>query len=334
MLPTGLVTDPGYLDHDTGPSHPESARRLEAIGRRLGGASFKDHLLHLAAPLVDRTWLETVHSPEHIRRIEAAAPEVGHVYLDPDTPMSPGSYRAALQAVGGTLAAIDAVMDGRVANAFCACRPPGHHAEPSRAMGFCLFNNVAVGARYVQRRHGVSRVLILDWDVHHGNGTQAAFYDDPTVLYVSLHQFPWYPGTGDRDEVGRGAGEGATLNVPLPAGLGDVEYLTAFDRTIEPVVRHFSPEFMLISAGFDAHRDDPLAGMEVTESGYAAMTTKALQWAAASARGRVVSCLEGGYDLDALGRSVETHVRTLAEFATEASCADTRSARRTTKENR
>lgn len=326
MLPTGLVTDPGYLRHDTGPSHPESARRLEAINRYLDAASMDDRLLRLAAPLVDRTWLETVHTPSHIARIEEAAPEMGHVYLDPDTPMSPGSYRAALQAVGGTLAAIDAVMEGRVANAFCACRPPGHHAEPSRAMGFCLFNNVAVGARYVQRRYGLSRVLILDWDVHHGNGTQAAFYEDPTVLYVSLHQYPWYPGTGDRDEVGRGAGEGATLNIPLAAGRGDEEYLAAFDRIIHPAVRAFAPEFILISAGFDAHRDDPLAGMEVTEEGYAAMTAAVTAWADASAAGRVVSCLEGGYHLDALGRSVEAHVRTLASAASSSALS--------TKENR
>ncbi|MEO6666632.1 MAG: histone deacetylase, partial [Nitrospiria bacterium] len=312
MLPTGLVSDPGYLNHDTGPSHPESARRLEAISRRLDAGPLGTSLLRLPAPLVDRAWLETVHTPRHIERIEAAAPDVGYAYLDSDTPMSPGSYRAALQAVGGTLAAIDAVMDGRAANAFCACRPPGHHAEPSRAMGFCLFNNVAVGARYIQQRHGLSRVLILDWDVHHGNGTQAAFYDDPTVLYVSLHQFPWYPGTGDRDEVGRGAGEGLTLNIPMAAGRGDDEYLTAFDRTIHPLVRAFAPEFIVISAGFDAHRDDPLAGMELTEAGFAAMTARVKDWAAVSSRGRIVSCLEGGYNLDALGRSVESHLGALA----------------------
>jgi acetoin utilization deacetylase AcuC-like enzyme len=263
--------------------------------------------------LVDRTWLETVHTPRHVDRIESVAPENGYVYLDADTPMSPGSYRAALQAVGGTLAAIDAVMEGRIANAFCAIRPPGHHAEPTRAMGFCLFNNVAVAARYVQRRHHVDRVLILDWDVHHGNGTQAAFYDDATVLYVSLHQYPWYPGTGSADERGDGAGEGYTLNVPLAAGRGDDEYLSAFDVRIAPAVRAFAPEFVLISAGFDAHRDDPLAMMNLTEAGYRAMTDAVLTWAAESAHGRIVSCLEGGYNLTALANSVETHVRTLAK---------------------
>jgi len=171
---------------------------------------------------------------------------------------------------------------------------------------------VAVGARYLQRRHGLSRVLILDWDVHHGNGTQAAFYDDPSVLYVSLHQYPWYPGTGDRDEVGEGAGEGYTVNIPLPAGRGDEEYLKAFEVEIEPVVLAFKPEFILISAGFDAHRDDPLAGMRVTEEGYRAMTELVVTWAANLCRGRIVSCLEGGYNLDALGRSVDAHVRRLA----------------------
>jgi acetoin utilization deacetylase AcuC-like enzyme len=313
VLPTGLVTDPGFLAHDTGPSHPESPRRLEAILQRLESSDVFKRLVRLAAPLVDRTWLETVHTPRHVDRLESVSPDQGYVYLDADTPMSPGSYRAALQAVGGTLAAIDAVMDGRAANAFCAIRPPGHHAEPTRAMGFCLFNNVAVAARYVQRRYGLVRVLILDWDVHHGNGTQHAFYDDPTVLYVSLHQYPWYPGTGAADERGDGPGEGFTLNVPMAAGRGDVEYLAAFDARIAPVVRAFAPEFVLISAGFDAHRDDPLAMMNVTEAGYRAMTEAVLAWAAASARGRIVSCLEGGYNLTALADSVEMHVRTLAK---------------------
>ncbi len=229
--------------------------------------------------------------------------------------MSPGSYRAALQAVGGTLAAIDAVMDGRVANAFCAVRPPGHHAEPSRAMGFCLFNNVAVGARYAQQRYGLGRVLILDWDVHHGNGTQAAFYEDPTVLYVSLHQYPWYPGTGSAEEVGTGPGEGYTLNLPMAAGRGNDEYRTAFELRIQPAVREFSPDFVLISAGFDAHRDDPLAMMNVTEAGYRAMTESVKDWASTTAQGRIVSCLEGGYNLTALADSVEAHVRCLAGLA-------------------
>ncbi|HET8760644.1 MAG TPA: histone deacetylase [Nitrospiria bacterium] len=316
MLPTGLVTDPGFLAHNTGPSHPESPRRLEAILRRLESTDLSKRLVRLPAPLVDRRWLETVHTPRHVDRIESAAPEQGYVYLDADTPMSPGSYRAALQAVGGTLAAIDAVMAGRIANAFCAIRPPGHHAEPARAMGFCLFNNVAVAARYVQRQHGLGRVLILDWDVHHGNGTQAAFYDDPTVLYVSLHQYPWYPGTGGADERGAGPGEGYTLNVPMAAGRGDEEYLAAFDAQITPAVRAFAPEFILISAGFDAHRDDPLAMMELTETGYRAMTEIVNGWAAASANGRIVSCLEGGYNLTALADSATTHVRALAGLST------------------
>lgn len=260
---------------------------------------------------MDRKWLETVHTPRHVERLAQVSPEHGHVYLDGDTPMSPNSYRAALQAVGGTLAAIDAVMEGRVANAFCAVRPPGHHAEPNRAMGFCLFNNVAVGARYVQQRYGLARVLILDWDVHHGNGTQAAFYDDPTVLYVSLHQYPWYPGTGSAEEAGAGPGEGYTMNLPMAAGRGDDEYLKAFDVRIGPAVRNFAPNFVLISAGFDAHRDDPLAMMAVTEFGYRGMTEAVTNWAAATANGRVVSCLEGGYNLSALANSVETHVRAL-----------------------
>jgi acetoin utilization deacetylase AcuC-like enzyme len=312
---TGLVCDPAFLAHDTGPTHPESPRRLEAIARRLNEPDLQKRIVSLSAPLVDRKWLETVHTSRYVDRLAQASPDHGYVYLDADTPMSPGSYRAALQAVGGTLAAIDAVMDGRVANAFCAVRPPGHHAESSRAMGFCLFNNVAVGARYAQRRYGIRRVLILDWDVHHGNGTQAAFYEDPTVLYVSLHQYPWYPGTGGAEEVGTGPGEGYTLNLPMAAGRGDDEYGTAFELRIQPAVREFSPDFVLISAGFDAHRDDPLAMMNVTEAGYRAMTESVKDWASTSAQGRVVSCLEGGYNLTALADSVEAHVRCLAGLA-------------------
>jgi acetoin utilization deacetylase AcuC-like enzyme len=315
VLPTGLVTDPAFLAHDTGPTHPESPQRLEAITRRLNESDLKEQLVRLPAPRVDRKWLETVHTSRHVDRVAQAMPEQGHAYLDADTPVSPGSYRAALQAVGGTLAAIDAVMENRIANAFCAVRPPGHHAEPSRAMGFCLFNNVAVGARYVQQRHGLLRVLILDWDVHHGNGTQAAFYDDPSVLYVSLHQYPWYPGTGSAEEVGTGPGEGYTLNLPMAAGLGDDEYLKAFDLRIRPAVRDFAPDFILISAGFDAHRDDPLAMMNVTEAGYRAMTESVRDWASTTARGRIVSCLEGGYNLTALADSVDAHIRSLAGLA-------------------
>ena len=265
----------------------------------------------IAPSIPERRWLETVHRPEHIDRIQRAVPSSGYAYLDADTPLSPGSYQTALRAVGGTLAAIDAVMAGAVANCFCAVRPPGHHAEPTRAMGFCLFNNVAIGARYIQQRHGLSKVLILDWDVHHGNGTQTAFYDDASVLYVSLHQFPWYPGTGDHDEIGAGAGEGYTINVPFPAGRGDDEYLKAFDLQIGPAVRAFVPDFILISAGFDAHRDDPLAGMRVTEEGYRAMTEQVRGWAQAFCKDRIVSCLEGGYNLDALSRSVDAHVSVL-----------------------
>jgi len=313
MLLTGLVSGPAFLEHDPGPAHPESPARLHAILRPLLETDYHHRLVPLPPSPVERHWLETVHSPTYIDHIERVIPASGRAYLDADTPVSPGSYRAALQAVGGTLAAIDAVMAGRVANAFCAVRPPGHHAEPSRAMGFCLFNNVAIGARYAQQRYGLSKVLILDWDVHHGNGTQAAFYDDPTVLYVSLHQYPWYPGTGDRDEVGEGLGEGYTLNVPLSAGRGDDEYLKAFDMQIGPSVRAFAPDFVLISAGFDAHRDDPLADMRVTEEGYRAMTQSVKAWANVSCRGRIVSCLEGGYNLDALGRSVDAHIRVLAE---------------------
>ena len=215
--------------------------------------------------------------------------------------------------MGAVTQAVDRIIDDTLDAAFCAVRPPGHHALADRAMGFCLFNNVAIGARYAQQRHALSRILIVDWDVHHGNGTQAIFYDDPSVLYFSTHQYPFYPGTGARAETGRGAGAGFTINVPLPAGAGDAELIRAFQEELLPRALTFKPQLILISAGFDAHRDDPLAGLAVTEAGYAELTRIVRGIAEACCRGRIVSVLEGGYNLLALGRSVEAHLRTLLE---------------------
>jgi acetoin utilization deacetylase AcuC-like enzyme len=229
--------------------------------------------------------------------------------------MSIDSYRVARLAVGGALAAVDAVTRDQVRNAFTAVRPPGHHALRDRAMGFCLFNNIAIAARYVQEHHGLERVLIVDWDVHHGNGTQAIFYEDPTVLYFSTHQYPFYPGTGAANETGAGAGLGFTVNAPLPAGSGDEEITTAFRGKLIPAAEAFRPQFVLVSAGFDAHRDDPLALLRVTEAGYAALTGIVLDLADRFAGGRLVSLLEGGYNLQALARSVEAHLRVLADRA-------------------
>lgn len=266
-------------------------------------------VVHPGPPRSDLSdWIAQVHSPVHLSRLERLQPGTGIVRIDADTLMSSESYRVAKLAVEGTLAAADGIITGQFTNAFCAVRPPGHHAEANRAMGFCLLNNVAIAARYLQHRHGLKKIMIIDWDVHHGNGTQHIFEEDPTVFYFSVHQFPLYPGTGRADEHGRGAGEGYTLNCPLPPGKGDDEYMTVFEKSLRPAVEVFRPDFILISAGFDAHRDDPLANMGVTEEGFGEMTRRVKDWARVHCHGRLLSCLEGGYNLGALARSVERHL--------------------------
>ncbi|MBI3020692.1 MAG: histone deacetylase [Candidatus Omnitrophica bacterium] len=306
----GLLFHPSFLTHDTGAGHPERPERLEAICEHLRRTECWQNLTHLDPPRASREMLALVHPSHYIDAIERACRQ-GPTALDPDTIASPGSWEAALRAVGAVTTAIDQLLDGSLNAAFCAVRPPGHHALADRATGFCLFNNVAIGARYAQRRHRLARILIVDWDVHHGNGTQAIFYDDPSVFYFSTHQFPFYPGTGARQEIGRGAGAGWTLNVPLPQGSGDAELLRAFQEELVPKALTFAPELVLISAGFDAHRDDPLAGLAATETGYAELTRIVRGIVDRSCRGRIVSVLEGGYDLRALGASVEAHLREL-----------------------
>jgi len=308
----GFFFHPAFHGHDTGPSHPERPERLKAICDHLRAVGLWDSLIHQEPKAAPRDTLELVHPSSYIDAVECACRE-GPVALDPDTVASPGSWGAALRAVGAVTEAIDAVVSGQLTAAFCAVRPPGHHALADRAMGFCLFNNVAIGARYAQQRHRLERVLIVDWDVHHGNGTQAIFYDDPSVLYFSTHQFPFYPGTGARGERGEGSGTGSTINRPLPAGSGDQALIATFQEGLVPAADRFKPELVLISAGFDAHRDDPLAGLQVTEEGYAELTRIVRQVANAHAGGRLVSVLEGGYHLQALARSVEAHLRALLE---------------------
>ena len=254
--------------------------------------------------------LVRVHPESYVAAIENACRRAP-ARLDPDTAVSTGSWDSALLAAGAVVDACDAVAAGRLSNAFVCARPPGHHAETGRAMGFCLFNNVAVAARFLQAERGLGRIFVVDWDVHHGNGTQQIFEADDSVFYFSTHQYPFYPGTGAREERGRGRGEGFTLNVPLPAGTGDAEYLQVFREVLRPAIDAFKPELILISAGFDAHRDDPLASMEVTEAGFAAMTGIVRAAAEDHCGGRLVSVLEGGYNLDALARSVEAHLREL-----------------------
>lgn len=302
-MATGFIYHPDYLLHNASISHPERPDRLRAIVARLQESGLWGKLHHIQPEPAERQWIELAHSAEHINMVEDAA-ESAPAYLDPDTHVSRESFDVALLAVGGGLAACDAAMEGRCRNAFAAVRPPGHHAETSAAMGFCLFNNVAIAARYLQQFHGLERVAILDWDVHHGNGTQHILEADPSILYISIHQHPLYPGTGLREEQGVGSGIGATLNIPLPGGCGDSEYAVAFNE-IEEVVSQFQPEFLLISAGFDAHHRDPLASMRLTADGFRQMTKRALHLANQHCSNRLVMLLEGGYDLIGLSASVE-----------------------------
>jgi acetoin utilization deacetylase AcuC-like enzyme len=311
MGKTGLVYHSAYLEHDMGAGHPESPNRLRAIMQQLEQSGTAARLARIEPRKAEDEWITQIHTPSYLAMLKTHAPRNGRVSLDPDTSMSPGSLAAAYLAAGGALAAVDAIMSQQVDHVFCAVRPPGHHAEAGRAMGFCLFNNVAIAARYVQKRYGIQRVLIVDWDVHHGNGTQHSFEDDPSVLFFSTHQFPHYPGTGRESERGRGAGEGFTIDVPMEAGEGDEEYRAIFQKSLVPAAEAFKPEFVIISAGFDAHKDDPLANMGLTEEGYADLTSLVTGIAKRHARGRILSSLEGGYHLTALAASVDRHIQTL-----------------------
>ncbi len=310
---TGFVYSDIYLKHDTGAGHPERAERLTAIVSKLKSEGLFAKLVPLQPAPASLDWITTVHAPEYVERVKNdCRAGIGYVNT-PDAPASTHSYDVALMAVGGLLSAVDAVMEGKVRNAFCAVRPPGHHALKNRAMGFCLFNNVAIAARYIQKKHKLAKVLVVDWDVHHGNGTQAAFYDDPTVFYFSIHLSPFYPGSGHANEKGEGKGVGFTLNVPLRAGCGDADYIKAFEEKLKPAAAAFKPDFVLISAGFDAARGDLLGRMNVTPEGYAELTRIVKGIAERYSGGRLVSTLEGGYNLEALAASVEAHLRVLME---------------------
>jgi len=310
---TGLVYSPVYLEHETAPSHPEQAVRLEAIMRRLKESGLTEKLQLIEPREAEERWLTAIHSPRYIARAKAACAD-GDAYLDTgDVSICPRSCDVAIKAAGGVLAAVDAVMEGRAANAFCAIRPPGHHAMKDQAMGFCIFNNIAIAARYIQNRHKLQRVLIVDWDVHHGNGTQAAFNDDPTVFYFSIHRSPFYPGTGEESETGTGKGKGTKLNITMRAGAGDADYINAVNAKLIPAAKQFKPDFVLVSAGFDAHEVDPLGGMKLTSGCYGQLTRIVKQIADESCGGRLVAVLEGGYNPRALGESVEAHIRVLME---------------------
>jgi acetoin utilization deacetylase AcuC-like enzyme len=307
-MSTSFFTHPSFLHHETGFGHPESAARLEAIARALSGPAFAA-LDRRQAPKAPLDSLRLIHSDKHIRYVFDAIPKIGFGYIDADTVVSPESGEAALHAVGAACAAVDAVFAKQARNAFCAIRPPGHHAEPERAMGFCLFNSVAIAAEHARKHHGIRKAAIVDFDVHHGNGTQAAFAKNPDVLYASTHQSPWYPGTGYAGETGAGN----LMNVPLKAGSGSTEFRAAMTDKILPFIGRFAPELILISAGFDAHRDDPLGDLNLVEEDYAWITGELMKLAEKHAAGRVVSLLEGGYNLDALGKSVAAHVMALIQ---------------------
>ena len=305
---TLLFTHPDCLEHTPGRLHPEHPARLAAIMKALENEAFTS-LDRREAPLATIEQIARAHPRSHVDRVLAAVPESGLVAIDGDTAMSPGSGNAALRAAGAVCAAVDAVLGGEAKTAFCAVRPPGHHAEPEIAMGFCLFNSVAVAARHAQAVHGLERVAIVDFDVHHGNGTQAIFEKDSSVFYGSLHQSPLYPGTG----AGHERGVGNIVNVPLPPMATGVDLRRALGEVIGPALLEFQPQLLIISAGFDAHEDDPLASLRFTDDDYAWATRELLRLADIACDGKVVSALEGGYDLDALARSTAVHVWTLMQ---------------------
>lgn len=302
MDQTAVVVDREYLKHDPGKGHPERPDRIRVLLDLAQGLDERRFRLLAPAP-AHREDLESCHGAQYLRLIESTS-KVNRHALDGDTITCRDSFGVGLLAVGGYLRLLDAIAAGEVRNGIALVRPPGHHALANRAMGFCLFNTVAIGARHLKRVHGARRILIVDWDVHHGNGTQDAFFDDPSVLFISTHQYPFYPGTGAVDEVGSGPGEGYTINIPLPAGCADGEYLRVFHDVIVPAAIRFAPEWILVSAGFDAHRRDPLGGMGVTENGFGAMARMLLRLAEQHAKARLALVLEGGYDLDALQGSV------------------------------
>ena len=303
---TLLLTHPSFEEHDTGSGHPESADRIRAISTRLDAPEFTP-LIRKIAPRAAESTIRLIHPQSHVNLILAGIPITGYHNVDGDTILSPASGEAAFCAVGAVCEAVNVVMNDKALNAFCAVRPPGHHAEPERAMGFCIFNNIAIAAEYARKNFGIQRVAIVDFDVHHGNGTQAAFYQQSNVLYASTHQSPLYPGTGGADETG----VGNIFNVPLAARSGSTEFQQAVIEKVFPALHQFKPELLLISAGFDAHQDDPLASLNLIEDDYAWITRELSHIASRYGHGRIVSVLEGGYNLDALAESVASHVREL-----------------------
>ena len=306
-MTTGYITHPDFLKHEMGSHHPECPERIQAINDQLVRSRIDGYLTHIEPPLATEDQLELIHTADHIAYVKDCAPQAGYFMLDGDTIMNPFSWNAALRAAGAAIAGVDAVMKGEVENVFCAVRPPGHHAEPHRSMGFCIFDNVAIAAEYAIQQYGLERVAIIDFDVHHGNGTEAAFSDDPRILMCSFFQHPFYPYSGLDPAPNM-------VNMPMPASTkGDV-VRAMIEKAWLPRLRDFQPQLIIISAGFDAHREDDLGQMGLVEDDYAWITKKLKEVAKDYAQGRIVSCLEGGYNLSALGRSVVAHVKALADL--------------------
>ena len=308
-MKTGLITSDTYQNHNTGDGHPEKIDRVTVVIDNFKKLDNKD-LIWKKPSKFDRSLLEITHNSDYINFVEKSFPEKGLSFLDGDTIVSPGSKDATSDAVGSIITAIDGVQNKNFNNAFCAVRPPGHHAEKNKAMGFCIYNNVAVGANYLINKYKLKKVAIIDFDVHHGNGTQDIFYDNEKVLYISTHQYPYYPGSGTNDEKGK---YNNILNIPLPAGTTSEEYLNAYEFVLKKI-KEFKPEFILLSAGFDAHKDDPLAQLQLESKDFYSITKRTLELSKQYCDGKVVSILEGGYDLLALQESTEMHVKALLEF--------------------
>ncbi len=315
-MTTALVRHPIYEKHDTGIGHPETPLRYRAVMDALRSDDVLwPSLLEITPEPASKGQIQAAHAPGHFKHVESAV-ESGIDRLDADTTISMHSFDAAMTAAGGVIAGVDALMRGEAQNAFVAVRPPGHHATGEHAMGFCLFNNIAVGARYAQNQYReIERVAVIDWDVHHGNGTQGIFYSDPNVYFFSMHQYPWYPGTGSRGETGHGRGLGMTMNVPVRANTGSSEQKRMFEAAIEDIAKNFKPDMIFISAGFDAHLTDPLGQLRLENGDYVSMTKTVMQWADEVCGGRIVSALEGGYNLETLGGTVKAHVAALNEGA-------------------